>query len=225
MKKALLLALISFTSNQVISQVINIQVGTAISKLDWTVEDVPGQPSLNGVDESAYSEPIQGLSVYIGIDYFDHKYYNLSTNIGYIQKGGQYTVDYVLYTSVKKAQLHYLSLNTLLDLKLPVTESISPFLSLGPRIDFLSSHEGEIIENLSGKNTGELDKLMYGCLLGAGAKYSLQKIQFGVRFDYYFNFTHIANYEWKRKQATYAYGNGTLKDHTYSINLVVGYKL
>tara|TARA_R110002050_G_scaffold282718_1_gene430794 strand:+ start:1030 stop:1710 length:681 start_codon:yes stop_codon:yes gene_type:complete len=225
MTKTLLFLLTICLTTQAYSQVINFQLGGSLSNLNWSVADIPGRASLVNVDETVYEEYIIGPSMFFGLDYLNHKYYNLSSNIGYIQKGGRYTEDRILYILDEKAQLHYLSFNTCVDVKLPLKESTHAFLRFGPRIDFLASTKGSIITNLSGPNTGEIKDLMYGLMVGAGVKHDLNKLQIGLRFDYYLNLTNIAQYTYSRKYAVLGYGEGTLQDNSFVFSVVLGYHL
>ena len=61
-------------------QTIKIQGGTSISKLDWQNAN-----QLN-------NKKLIGHSVFAGLDYFDKQYFNLSSNIGLIRKGGEYDI-------------------------------------------------------------------------------------------------------------------------------------
>lgn len=145
--------------------------------------------------------------------------------MGYIQKGGQYTQDLVIYTSEEKALLHYLSFNTCVDVKLPLKDFTNAFVRFGPRIDFLASTKGAIITNLSGLNTGEIKDIMYGLLMGAEIKHDVKRLQIGLRLDYYLNLTNIAQYTYSRKSAVLGYGEGTLKDNSFALSVVLGYRL
>ncbi len=206
-------------------QVLNLQVGGVHSRLSWSVMDIPNQAPITGVDETVYEEPLIGPSFFLGVDYFEHKYFGLSTNLGYLQKGGKYTKDIFFSITEEKALLHYLSFNQCIDLKLPLNKTATAFIRIGPRIDYLGSTEGDIISNLSGPYSGELKNLMYGLIFGAGYRYNLNKLQLGLRLDYYQNFSDIANYTFSRKNAVLGYGEGSLKDFSFNLNLSLGYSL
>lgn len=60
-------------STQVYSQVINLQVGGSLSKLNWSVTDIPGRASLGNVNETVYEKYILGPSVFFGLDYLNRK--------------------------------------------------------------------------------------------------------------------------------------------------------
>jgi hypothetical protein len=195
-------------------QIVNFQGGTSISKLDWEI---------NNMGNDYFNEPIVGYSFFLGIDYCNNNYFNLSSNIGALRKGGSSTMTFTSdpndpgITTTETAKLDYISFNTTLDLKYPIKERFIPFISVGPRLDYLANYSKEFdgINDLDA-----LNKFTFGMLLGGGLKYNLSQFQLGVRADYYLNFNQIA--EWP-----VAIGNlgGKINDNTYTINLSIGYKL
>jgi hypothetical protein len=104
--------------------------------------------------------------------------------------------------------LDYVSVNTTIDFKYPIQEKIFPFVSIGPRFDYLLN---------TSKNFGEVDNELrntsIGLLLGGGVKYEISNFQFGLRADYYVNFVKIASW------------SAEISVNTFAINLSVGYKL
>ncbi len=103
-----------------------------------------------------------------------------------------------------KATLDYLSLNTTFDFQFPIEDKVIPFISFGPRVDLLLN------------SISEYNKFNYGLLLGGGLKYPLSdKLQLGLRADYYLNLRDIS----KTGQ------NRTISDKTFTTNLVLGYRL
>jgi opacity protein-like surface antigen len=189
---ALLVAVLSF------GQAIKIQSGVSISNIDI-------QTSGTSDNLTQDSKRLVGYSFFVGMDYLRHKNFNLSSNIGMLRKGGQA----LLYSNWGygqgiKATLDYLSLNTTCDFQFPIEDKITPFVSFGPRVDVLLNP------------IGEYNKLNYGLLLGGGLKYDLSnKLQLGLRADYYLNFKDIS----KTGQAR------TVSDKTFTTNLVLGYRL
>jgi len=197
-------------------QTIKIQGGTSISNLNWELMGVNVDP--------IYEETLIGYSFFAGIDYFDKQYFNLSSNIGMIRKGGK---DEVQLTDIsgaltgqtitEKATLNYLSLNTTIDFKYSIKETVTPFISFGPRFDYLLSSS----EHFDGLE--EIDKLKntsIGLILGGGLKYDISNIQFGLRADYYLDFAKVA--EWKIENT----GNdGEVTVNTFTVNITIGYKL
>jgi hypothetical protein len=199
------------------AQVIKIQGGTSFSTLNWKL-------NINGAAIAPfYNETLIGYSFFAGVDYVDKKYFNLSGNIGFISKGGksetQLTDQYgeTYGTVTEKPTLNYLSVNTTVDLKYRIKEMIIPFIGFGPRVDYLISNSKQF-DGL--KEPEELHKISVGLIAGGGLKYNLSAFQFGLRADYYLDFTKVA--EWTIESTR---SSGEITVNTFSINLTVGYNL
>jgi len=214
MKSFRLLILGILVSTSAIGQILNVQTGTSFSKLVWKDGDK---------DTDQYGTMLIGYSAFIGLDYVDKKYINLSTNLGLIRKGGK---DKVVVTNANgealselstKATLDYVSLNTTIELKYPIKEKIMPYISIGPRFDYLikNSYYLEVL-----KQNNDLNKINVGLILGGGIKFDLPAIQLGLRADYYLNFMKVA--EWPTRYNT---TNGSVNDQTMSLNFTIGFKI
>lgn len=189
-------------------QTIKIQTGVSVSNLDWQVS------SLEWKHEN---KNLVGIPISIGLDYFQKKHFSLSSSLGMLKKGGTVTLkapqqvitpgisigDVSLSDQKTMVNLDYLSFNTTCDFSYPLENNITPFIGLGPRIDLLLD------------NADIYNKYSYGLLFGGGLKYNIKKIQVGLRFDYYLNFNDI----YKTEQY------GTLRDKTFTTNLIIGYRL
>lgn len=216
MKKAGLL-LIGLTIAVLSSaQTIKLQGGTSFSKLDWELKGTNVDPF--------FSETFIGYSFFAGLDYLDKQYYNLSSNMGMIRKGGKGEVeltdingDLIGETVTEKPTLDYFSINTTFDLKYRIKEAVSPFISIGPRLDYLVS-SSKIFDDL--KDIDELNHLAIGMILGGGLKYDYSSLQFGLRADYYVDFTNVA--DWKIEETGI---EGEVNVSTFTINLTIGYRL
>ncbi len=196
-------------------QIIKIQGGTTLSKLDWQIGSMDLEP---------YNETLVGYSVFVGLDYLDKKYFNLSSNLGLVRKGGKGELQLINpmgeltgETVIEKAASDYFSVNTLIDVKYQFKEKISPFISIGPRFDYLIGYSNHF-DSL--EEIDELKKTSLGVILGGGIKYDLSKIQLGLRADYYLNFTKVA--DWPAEPGNLG---GEINDNMFSINLAIGYKL
>ncbi len=195
-------------------QTLNIQGGTSISKLDWKIGTQDIEP---------FKQILIGYSVFAGIDYFDKTYFNLSSNLGFIRKGGKgtFTITNQLGEPIdeftQKVKLDYVTVNTTFDIKYPIRNKIIPFISVGPRIDYLINYSKEI-DGLNDINA--LEKYNIGLILGGGIKYNFSKIQIGLRADYYLNFNKIA--DWPAEIGNLG---GSVKDKTMSINLIFVYNI
>jgi len=195
-------------------QTLKVQGGTSISKLDWI---------LNGSNVGLYDKTLIGYSIFTGIDYFNKQYFNLSSNVGMIRKGGKDELQLTdqsglpIQTIIDKPTLDYLSINTTIDFKYRIKEIISPFISFGPRFDYLlnSSKQFDVL-----KQVGGLNRTSIGLILGAGLKYDISNLQFELRADYYLDFTKVA--DWTIENSM---GGGKILVNTFTINLGIGYRL
>jgi hypothetical protein len=70
------------------------------------------------------------------------------------------------------------------------------------------------------EHSNELKNTLFGLILGGGVKYDISNLQLGLRADYYFDFTKIADY---KNEETGIRGETTV--NTFTINLIVGYRL
>jgi len=196
-------------------QILKIQGGTSISTLDW---------KLNGIDVRAFEKTLIGYSFFAGIDYLDKQYFNLSSNIGMVRKGGKGTIPLmsiggdIITEYIEKATLDYLTINTTIDFKYPVKETIYPFISFGPRFDYLlcSSNLFNAISEFDGMKSTSI-----GIILGGGLKYDISNLQFGLRADYYLNFSDKVA-EWTINSAG---DGGQVFVNAFTINLTIGYRL
>ena len=198
-------------------QTVKIQGGTSISRLDWEI---------NGANPSSlfYNKALIGYSLFTGLDYMDKKYFNLSTNIGLIRKGGkdesQLTDEYNDLTGLtitEKAILDYFTVNTTINLRYRIKDSFYPFVSFGPRIDFLvnnSNHFDHI------KEEGWLETTSYGLVLGGGVNYDISKLIIGIKADYNMDFKEIADWTDEAPE-----GGSKITGQTFMVNLFIGYKL
>jgi hypothetical protein len=161
-------------------QIVKLQIGR-----NWSIlRDGKSSPSFDPL--KGFDEPFPGYSVFIGIDYLNLKFFNLSSNLGYILKKGEQS-----YISLRpnggsdlvtnKTNLGYLSINTTIDMKYPIRNLLIPFISLGPRLDYLISNKSESRWDI-------LKSSVFGITMGGGLKYNISKMQIGLRFDHYFNF-------------------------------------
>ena len=214
MKKAGLLLIVLTIAVFANGQIVKIQGGTSFSKLDW---------NLKGTNLSLWDEMFIGYSIFAGIDYLDKSYFNLSSNIGMIRKGGQGAVTladiggYPILNYTDKPTLDYLSLNTTIDFKYRIRETITPFIGFGPRFDYLLNHSRHFDEM---KKLGEFNDISFGLILGGGLKYDISDFQFGLRTDYYFDFKKVA--EWTFEDTGMG---GKISVNTFTLCLSVGYRL
>jgi hypothetical protein len=143
-------------------------------------------------------------SFFVGIEYFERKYWSISSNIGYLRNGGKepYPIlDYngnLISMTTASARFDYLSVNTTFNLKFPIEERWIPFLGIGPRVDFLINHDHTFSYFDS---PGTLRKQSYGLVVAAGIRYQFSRFQLGLKGDHLFNFNKLASIGHETNQA------------------------
>lgn len=216
MKRIVLLTIALTFSVITYSQTIKVQGGISLSTLD----------AKSGVINDLWSQTMVGYSALVGIDYFNHKMYNLSSNIGIVRKGGKDKLKYVDRDHTPSGEetviawLDYVTINTTADIKFPVKENWKPFISVGPRLDILAS-AGDDFKKLV--KSDDMNKVTYGFNVGAGVNREIKKFVIGIRGDYYFNLNKAA--EWDRRSGSAPLNQGEVQAKQGVINLQVGYKL
>lgn len=216
MKTKLLFFQMLLISSISLGQTVYLKFGPSFSKLNW---------KNSAINENIYDKGIVGFDVIAGINYLDYKYFNISSNIGFIQKGSLGTTIELtddqgndLGLSKAKVILNFLTLNTTFNAKIPVKKFISPYLYAGPRLDYLISYNENAVSIKQFEDAGKLNKLIYGLIVGTGVNFNVQKIQLGVVFDYYINMNYLVNYK-----SIYGTTN-KVSDNTFSLNAQIGYK-
>jgi hypothetical protein len=145
---------------------------------------------------------------FLGISYFERKFFSVNSSIGVIEKGGTYE-----FMNDSKI-LNYISVNTLGRIKLPV-KFLKPFIEFGPRIDFLYN-----TENLDTfERNGAMNRVPFGAVVGGGMEFTVKRIYLSAGGYYSFNFTKL-----EENHPEQLYGT-TIKDKTILLNVSIGYKL
>lgn len=212
MKKIITLLLTVVITSVTYGQTLNIKGGISISKLNWEV---------GPFDFSTNTKPLIGYSFFAGIDFLNRNYFFISSDFGLIRKGTNGVAEFVSQNGQftdeisEKIKLDYLTLNTTINVKYPVENKLFPYVSIGPRIDYLVNYS----DGNENKNDHILE-INYGLILGGGIKYSLSKIQVGISTKYNVNFNQIA--KWPAEDRNIG---GSIKDNTFIVLINVGYKL
>jgi hypothetical protein len=169
------------------AQMLNLQFGASFSKLDSKI----GKATTTFLDQTRIDP-----SVFIGMEYLESKYWSISSNLGYVHKGGKEpwfnvnSAGNVISTSTASEVFNYLSVNTLFNLKYPIKERWTPYVSVGPRIDFLINHDHTFHYF---DNPGYLQKESYGVVAAVGIRYTFSTFLLGVRAEHLYNFNHLAS--------------------------------
>ena len=199
----LLLVIVSSVNGQILS----FKLGPSFSKL--TSKATPGACLVT--DENT----IIGINAIVSVDYLNFKYFNLSSGIGFIQGGGKEEI--VTYGSPYQidnisVKLNFLTINTTIKLKIPIKEIFEPYINIGPRVDYLLSYSH--VSDLFNTNP-DINKILYGALLGGGLIFKVKKIQLGLACDYYLNFNKLVDHQEHDE---------TLSVSTFTVNAIIGYK-
>jgi hypothetical protein len=201
-------------------QTLFLKLGPSFSRLSYSNAES---------DKASIKDFIVGYDAIVGVNYLNFKYFNLSSGIGLIQKGGN--VDYSVkaideggsHLQSTTSRLNFLTVNTTFNLGLPIKETIKPYIFAGPRLDYLFSYDETSGFVSSFYHQNKVNKLIYGMLFGLGVNFSIKKIQLGAAADYYLNFNKLVNYtsasSYSGSETTYI-----ITDNTFTINFLVGYK-
>ena len=199
-------------------QTFNLQIGPSFSKSNWE--------NIMMSQHSLLDDNVIGTNVSLGMEYWDHTYFNLSSNLGYIQKGGKDSIQLIfgppepIPLSPYKLKLNYLTVNTCIIVKIPVRDAIFPYLLAGPRIDYLVSYKEDVPVIKNYEDIGKVNYFIYGFITGIGINYKLDKIQLGIVFNYFINLNNLVDFKW-----TNAGPIRKVSDNTFVLNFQIGYKL
>jgi hypothetical protein len=169
------------------AQLLNLQFGPSFSNLESRI----GLTPTTFLDQTRIDP-----SVFIGVEFLEGKYWSISSNIGVVRKGGKEpwaNVDSsgnVISASTVSEMFNYLSVNTLFNLKYPIKKRWTPFVGVGPRIDFLISHN-HTFQYFD--YPGFLQKKSYGAEAAVGVRYTFSTFLLGVRAEHLYNFNHLAS--------------------------------
>lgn len=203
-KLPILLILTSLTGYTGIAQTFVVEAGITRSKLS----------NMETLNQKLFDEPITGYAFSIGIDYLNHKAFSLTSHIGVMRRGGGEKIDITddlgnpTGSNTQKYTFDYLSTNTVFNLKFPLNNGLTPYLSIGPRIDYFI-HQGHTIwfSEIVPK------KVIFGADTGVGIVYSFKKYTIGLQGQYMHNFNSISN------------GYGGLKNKAFALNTVFAFRL
>lgn len=201
MRYFILLLLPLFISTRSSSQILRLSAGVSASSMEFNYTPLSDYYDINIIKPA----------VFIGVSYLNRKHFNLSTNGGYLQKGGKEKVAFTdgsgndIGEGYDGPVFGYVSLNTTADIKIPIN-NLTPYISIGPRIDYLISDNNRL---------SDPNKISYGGLLGVGVSLAVNKMHIGLQAAYLPSFNNVIEPE---------YGlNGS--EQTFLTSLVLGYNL
>lgn len=199
-------------------QTFNLQIGPSFSKSNWE--------NIMMSQHNLLEDNVTGTNASLGIEYWDNTYFNLSSNLGFIQKSGKDSIQLVfgppdpIPLTPYKLKLNYLTVNTSVIVKIPIRDVITPYIMAGPRIDYLVSYKEDIAVIKDYEDIDKVNYLIYGFITGIGINYKFDKIQVGIVFNYYVNLNNMVDFKWTSTSVT-----RKVSDNTYTLNFQIGYKL
>lgn len=156
-----------------------------------------------------------------GIDYMDRGWYELSSSVGYLRKGGAgeigvtNEVGQYLGEARFKHKLDYLTVNTTFRVKKVFQDKYTLYAGIGPRVDFaLKGREGtssKFADFIGYREVSNLRKVIVGLKCEAGINYMIDRYMVGANISYLPSFMKPLNNDFR--------------DRTFSLGLVVGYVL
>lgn len=191
-----------------------IKAGLCISFFLLSVQLMQGQVVKieNGISFSRLkSGPVnwgtlKHYQVAVGIDYLDHSWFNLSSNVGYFRKGSGEKIS--IYNEGGDAPIGYLTLhadyltfNTTFQVKKKFTQG-EVYIGAGPRLD-VKVKDDEL--------TDDFETLIAGLKCEAGVNYYLtQKVRVGLNAAWLPNFNKV---------------QGDYKERLFTAGVSIGYVL
>ena len=179
MKKVIVCLLLALSNFSLLSsQVIKIENGLSISSMNST--------KFNLLNDNLYT-----YSVLLGCDYLEHRYFYLSSGIGYIQKGGVDNViqldenAHPLNTISIKGKWDYLHLNTSFRIKYPFKKN-HLYIGAGLKADVRTSSTDS---NLSYLHEGyKMASIIPGMKIEMGFNREMKRLIIGVNASYLIDF-------------------------------------
>lgn len=189
------------------SQTIKVANGLGISKMySSDIEDI-------------YSSYSCDYSTFLGISFWDHKYFNLSSQIGYITKGGisNTTVwgDGGIISEKIDVKLRYLDLNTLFVAKIPLNK-FSVYAGIGPSVNFLLKRSSNlnskyVLDTPYDVNESNFNKIGLAIKSELGVAYYWDKLELGVSVSNLYDLFYLDKL------------NFNIKSKVFMVMLSIGY--
>jgi len=157
-------------------------------------------------------DKIQTYAIFIGVDYFKHSFYELSSEIGYITKGGKEEwFDNMNYVNVKiNEKFNYLNVNTTFRI-IYRKSNYNVYAGIGPKVDFLVSDDkfqDPIYRDY------EISKVNFGAKSEIGFKLNVYEVlNVGMNCSYLFDFNKFGKSDYS-----------SLKNNALIVSISVGYE-
>jgi hypothetical protein len=190
-----------YFSTQVQAQTIKLENGVAFT-------------SLKGNEDFSIGV-MRPYQVTLGVSYLDKGWFNLSSQAGYIRKGGKekilvYDSEYFApINTYMKMGADYVSVNTTFQLKRNV-QNETYYVGAGPRVDFKVNDVFTFLDDAI-----KSKPVLYGLKCEVGFDYTIHRLLLGVNFSYLPTFN---------RQVDTGY-DLTFRNQTFTLGFVVGYLL
>ena len=214
----LLFLILCYSSSN--SQVIHFDAGASSSKLDLKFK-------FQNITEQHYDDPLLALSFSTGIEYFEHKYFSLSSDLYYYKSGGKYSKEELSNTSFlfiepSKVSIECLSLGSAFNFY-PLNKKFKLQLSLGPKVDYILSSDKKIPFSMIDK-CRKMWKFNYGYTAGVGFYYKQNKNIVGINIKYLGRLQKLADQKQSYDQFQY-YSGAVSSDQIVMVSLSYGIRL
>jgi hypothetical protein len=138
--------------------------------------------------------------------------------VGFVRKGGNEpgpTTDSLgrsIPESTISETFDYVSVNTLLNLKYPLKGGWVPYVSIGPKVDFMTDHTHTFSYF---DIQGMLHSRIYGMVCAVGIRYAFSNFLVGLRAEHLVDVTPLAHLDPEETNYT----------HTSILSATIGYRL
>lgn len=206
MKKLILLCSLFcvFCVEKTFAQVFKIENGISFSKMN-----LPG---------NAFHDNLSMYSMNVGCDYLERKWYFLSSEIGYVRKGGADNAVYIDNPSDLRAihlknTLDYITINTSFNIKYNF-RGFNLYAGIAPTLDFLVKNrfKSDTPEANQNEEVFSAHKVVLGFKPSIGVFYDTDKIRLSVEASYMKNITKLSELK-------------SMKSNTFLLSFGIGYKL
>lgn len=180
-------------------------------------------------EQQAYDQPTREIttdnlvSVNISayIEFYKKKHWSLQFAVGYLEKGEGDPLN----NAMNSTNLSFISTSITANGNLNLGR-FEPFIELGPRLDFRISGD-EFLDGLyeqsqySELREADYPNIYYGLNGGVGAKYNMNKLVVGIKYQKVFTFNKLIEYKENDTSPYYL----SLDDETWLLNLILGFTI
>ena len=142
------------------------------------------------IDYTLETDPVTGPAAGIFMEAFRAKHFSFQTDLAFVAKGSKTTIQSVTVNhldndnivvnegDIKVSNFYYISVSPMARYRIDL-ESITPYVMLGPRVDFLLKYKTDSDYPLEEQN-----KVIPGLTGGVGAEFNLNALGIFIEFQY-----------------------------------------